>query len=97
MKYLFIIQTPGLWIKSISWLMDQVGRVSACRFSTLRSKNKSYLCIGMSISRVNMLLYLKISYELADLVRYWDGCIFDVYNLVASAIYGYFRTFCSML
>jgi hypothetical protein len=55
-------------MRSISWLLGQVGRVSACRFSILRSRNKSYLCIAMNLSEVDMLLYLKISYGLADLV-----------------------------
>jgi hypothetical protein len=63
-----MVQTLGLWTRYISWLSNRGGRVSAWGFSTRRSRNKSYLCIGMSLSEVDLLLYLKISHGLVDLV-----------------------------
>jgi hypothetical protein len=63
-----MVQTLVLWMRSIFWLSGQEGRVSACGFSTLRLRNKSYLCIRMSLPRADLLLYLKISHSLTDLV-----------------------------
>ena len=95
--WMFMVQTLGLWIRSISWLSSWGERVSIWGFSTLKSRNKNYLCIVMSLSGANLLLYVKISHELADLVWNWDGYIFDIIfdiicNLVTSTIYGCFKT-----
>jgi hypothetical protein len=44
----------------------------------LMSRNKSYLCIGLSLFGADLLFKLKISHKLTDFVRVWNV----IYHLV---------------